>query len=166
MKLALFSKIIDKSRVSKVNLISSIITALQPLVMVAKDIFPFATVTDDCKEIIFMEIPIKNTFFWNFQISGVQNSIFMGKSHEIYLFTTVSHSYKGQNINSNHDSWLQRHNIYENGFTSETKYLLLNLAKKSQFHFLFFKIDSQNPKLNLEYLLCNSVWGKNKSMLL
>ena len=28
----------------------------------------------------------------------------------------------------------------------------MNLAKKSQFHFSFFKVDSQNPKFNLEYL--------------
>ena len=33
----------------------SIITALQPWVMVAKDIFPFATMTDGCKKVNFME---------------------------------------------------------------------------------------------------------------
>ena len=27
----------------------------------------------------------------------------------------------------------------------------MNLAKKVQFHFSFFKVDSQNPKFNLEY---------------
>ena len=29
----------------------------------------------------------------------------------------------------------------------------MNLDKKGQFHFSFFKVDSQNPKFNLEYLL-------------
>ena len=28
----------------------------------------------------------------------------------------------------------------------------MNWAKKGQFHFLFFKVDSQNPKFYLEYL--------------
>ena len=32
----------------------------------------------------------------------------------------------------------------------------ISFAKKGQFHFLFFKVDSQNPKFNLEYLqLCS-----------
>ena len=30
----------------------------------------------------------------------------------------------------------------------------MNLAKKGQFYFSFFKVDSQNPKFNLEYLIC------------
>ena len=29
----------------------------------------------------------------------------------------------------------------------------MNLAKKGQFHFSVFKVDSQNPKFYLEYLL-------------
>ena len=76
--------------------------------MVAKDTFPFATVTDGCKEANFMR------FF---------------------------------------------HNIYENWFISENMYLPMNLAKKKkcQFHFSFFKVDSQNPKFNSEYL------GKKKN---
>ena len=69
--------------------------------MVAKDIFPFATVTDGCEE-----------------------ANFMGFSHY----------------------------IYENELTSENKCLPMNLAKKRQFHFSFFKVDSQNPKFSLEYL--------------
>ena len=44
------------------------------------------------------------------------------------------------------------HYIYENELTSENMYLPMNLAKTSQFHFSFFKVDSQNPKFNLEYL--------------
>ena len=70
--------------------------------MVAKDIFPFATVTDGCKEDNFMEFS---------------------------------------------------HYIYENEMTSENMYLPMDLAKKSQFHLSFFKVDSQNPKFNFEYLL-------------
>ena len=72
--------------------------------MVAKDIFPFATVTDGCKE-----------------------ANFMGCSHFIYV----------------------------NELTSENMYLPMKMAKKGQFHFSFFKVDSQNPKFRLEYL--NSV---------
>ena len=30
----------------------------------------------------------------------------------------------------------------------------MNLAKKRQFQFSFFKVDSQNPKFSLEYLVC------------
>ena len=70
--------------------------------MVAKDIFPFATVTD-----------------------GSEEANFMGFSPF----------------------------IYENELTSENIYLPMNLAKKSQFHFTFFKVDSQNPKFSLEYLI-------------
>ena len=54
-----FAKFKDKLKFSKVNLISSIITALQQLVMVAKDIFPLATVTDGCKEADFMDFSNK-----------------------------------------------------------------------------------------------------------
>ena len=42
--------------------------------------------------------------------------------------------------------------IYENELTSENMYLPMILARKSQFHFSFFKVDSQNPKFSLEYL--------------
>ena len=44
--------------------------------------------------------------------------------------------------------------IYENELTSENMYLPIILAKRSQFHFSFFKGDSQNPKFSLEYLRC------------
>ena len=44
------------------------------------------------------------------------------------------------------------HYIYENELTSENMYLPMNLAKKSQIHFSFFKADSQNPKFLLENL--------------
>ena len=33
----------------------------------------------------------------------------------------------------------------------------MNLAKKGQFNFSFFKADSQNPKFNLKYLTNKSV---------
>ena len=49
------------------------------------------------------------------------------------------------------------HYIYENELTSENIYLPINLGKKSQFHFSLFKADSQNHKLNLVYLTCNSI---------
>ena len=40
------------------------------------------------------------------------------------------------------------HNIYKNELTFENMYLPMNLAKKSKFHFSFFKVNSQNPKFN------------------
>ena len=53
--------------------------------------------------------------------------------------------------------------IYENELTSENMYLPMILAKKSQFHFSFFKVDSQNPKFSLEYLLPTYLCDSNDS---
>ena len=77
--------------------------------MLAKDIFPFATLTDGCKEANIMG------FFYY---------------------------------------------IYKYELTSENMYLPMDLANKSQFHFSFFKVDSQNPKFNLEYLHRTSVLSR------
>ena len=44
------------------------------------------------------------------------------------------------------------HFIFEHELTSENMYFPMNLAKKSQFHFSFFKLDSQNPKFSSGYL--------------
>ena len=70
--------------------------------MVAKDIFPFATVTDGCKDANFMgfshEYCILDT------TSKKLN--FIEKFFEINLFSTVGHDYKGENILRNHDSLL------------------------------------------------------------
>ena len=44
------------------------------------------------------------------------------------------------------------HYIYKNELTSENMYLPMILTKKSEFHFSFLKVDSQNPKFSLEYL--------------
>ena len=74
------------------GLFLSIITALQPWVIVANNIFPFS------KRSISWNFSMKSTFLWNFPKSGVQNAIFMRKSHEISLFATVSHGCKGKNI--------------------------------------------------------------------
>ena len=75
--------------------------------MVAKDTFPFATVTDGCKEANFMRFS---------------------------------------------------HYIYKNWFTSRKHVFTYEFGKKKcQFHFSFFKVDSQNPKFNSEYL------GKKKN---
>ena len=49
------------------------------------------------------------------------------------------------------------YNIYEKELTSENIYLPMNVAKKSQSHFSFFKVDVQNPKFSLEYLTSSSV---------
>ena len=77
--------------------------------MVVKDIFLFATMTDRCKKVNFMVFFNKIPFFvWKFLISGVQNAIFIVKSHETIHFATVSYGCKGKNILRNHDSWWQR----------------------------------------------------------
>ena len=121
----------------------------------------------------------------------------MGKSHEIILFATVRHGCEGKNILRNHDSWLRKIFSPLQPWLTVAKRLiswdfpiifmkiswLLKICiylwiwqKKSQFHFSFFKVDSQNPKFNLEYLinvsmfwvlciansfLCNVHWSRN-----
>ena len=73
--------------------------------MVAKDIFPFATIPDSCKKGYYNGIFQPNSpFLLKFPSSGVHNAIFMGKSHEISLFATVSHGCKGKNILCNNYS--------------------------------------------------------------
>ena len=64
---------------------------------------------------------------------------------DIFFFATVTDGFKEANFLG------FSHFIYENELTSENMYLPMNLAKKSQFHFSFFKVDSQNPKFKLEY---------------
>ena len=54
MKLVIFAKFIGTFLFSKDNQISSIIKALRPWVMVAKNFFPFTTVTDGFEKINFM----------------------------------------------------------------------------------------------------------------
>ena len=54
-KFALFSQIHWLILVFKSDLILSCITALQPFVLVTKDIFPFATIADVWKKPYFME---------------------------------------------------------------------------------------------------------------
>ena len=51
---------------------------------------------------------LNSYFLWTFRRSGVKNAIFMGKSHEISLFATASHSCKGKNILCNCDRRLRR----------------------------------------------------------
>ena len=65
---------------------------------------------------------------------------------DIFSFATVTDGSKEANFMG------FSHYIYENEKTSENMYLPMNWAKKSQFYFSFFKIDSQNTKFNLEYL--------------
>ena len=50
------AKFMDISRFSNVNLMSSFITALQPRVTIAKEIFPFATATNGWKEMKIIEL--------------------------------------------------------------------------------------------------------------
>ena len=79
--------------------------------MVAKDIFPFATVTDSCEEANFMgfshDYGILDTT--SKKKITINENVFK-KFHEIYLFTTCSHGCKGKNILRNHDSWLPSRN--------------------------------------------------------
>ena len=166
MKLALFCQIHWLILIFKSDQNLSIITAWQPWIMVAKDIFPFATMTDGCKKVNFIEL------FWKILRSGVQNAIFMGNSHEISIFATVRHGCKGKNILCNHDSWLQR--IFfalQPWLTVAKRQILWDFPiifikmrwlpktciylwfwQNSEFNFSFFKVDFQNPKVSLEYL--------------
>ena len=104
--------------------------------MVAKDIFPFATVTDSCKEASFMGFALKysklNTTYWKFSQKIVFFFI-IEKFHEIYLFASVIHACEGENILCNHDSWLQSPH-YING---NLYYSLL--VVKNNFFFILFK---------------------------
>ena len=77
--------------------------------MVAKDIFPFATVTESCEEVNFVgfsfEYGIWDTTFWKFSQKNVD---FFEKFHEINILATISHGLKEENILCNHYSWLQK----------------------------------------------------------
>ena len=75
--------------------------------MVAKDMFPSATVTDSCEEVKFMK---------NFQEYGVlkttslrrkekKNVDLVWKLHEINLFATSSHGWKREESLSNLCLW-------------------------------------------------------------
>ena len=66
---------------------------------------------------------------------------------DIFSFATMTDGYKEANLMG------FSHYIYENELTSENMYLPMILAKKRPFHFSFFKVNSQNPKFSLEYLL-------------
>ena len=59
---------------------------------------------------------------------------------DIFSFETVTDGCEEANFKE------LAHYIYENELTSENMYLAMILAKKSQFHFSFFKVDSKNPK--------------------
>ena len=47
--------------------------------------------------------------------------------------------------------------IIANELTSGTMYLSMNWANKSQFHFSFIKVDSQNLKFNFKYFTSSLV---------
>ena len=109
MKLAHFCQIPWLMQILKSDTNLSILTALQPWVMLQKIFSPLQPWLKVAKRLIWWNFLIKFTclmicFFRN----GVQNDIFMEKFHEISLFATVSHGCKGEKIICNHDSWLQR----------------------------------------------------------
>ena len=130
--------------------------------MVEKDIFPFATMTDGCKKVNFKEffnkIPIfcenilevvsKMPYSWEnpMKLASLQPSVTVATGK--ILFATVV-------IVGCEEAYFMGfyQYIYGNELTSENMYLPMNLAKKSQFHFSFFKVESQNPKFSLEYLI-------------
>ena len=83
-------------RIFKSDFILSICTALQLWVMVAKDISPLQPWLTVAKRLVPWNLSIKSTFFMKLSKSGVQNAIFMGKSHEISFIATVSQVTKGK----------------------------------------------------------------------
>ena len=98
----------------------------------------------------------------------------MRKSHEISIFATISHGCKEKNILFNHDAWLQRIlfplqpllTISKRPISWDFPIIFMKRSqplkicvylwiwqKKGKFHFAFFKIDSNNPQFNWDYLL-------------
>ena len=79
--------------------------------MVAKDIFPFATVTDGCEEANFMgffhKYELLDSTSWKFSQKNVN---LIEKFYESNLFATISNGWTGENILCNNDSWLQSRN--------------------------------------------------------
>ena len=117
---------------------------------------------------------LKSKFLVKLPKKIVQNVISLGKSHELILFATISHCWKGKNILRNHDSWFWRiFSTLQPWLTVAKKLIswdfpiifmqmswllktcmdLWTWQKKSLFYFLFFKVDSNNPKFNLESLV-------------
>ena len=104
----------------KLNL--SILTALQPWVMVAKNIFPFAIVTDGCKKVNFMEFFNQiNIFSENFlvrvskmlyswenpvKLASLQPSVTVAKGK--ISFATMIHGCEGYFSLCNHDWQLRK----------------------------------------------------------
>ena len=140
------------------------LASLQPSVTVAKGkisfatmshgckgYFPLWTVTDGCKEANIMEFSLEygildtisskfSLKMWFFlllsfhKINLLQPSVMVAKA-KIFL-ATMTHGYKAVKV-----------------LVIFKKLGLINeFGKKGQIHFSFFKIDSQNPKCNLEYL--------------
>ena len=87
---------------------------------------------------------------WKLPRSCVQNATFMEKCHENTLFITVSHGCKGINLLCNHESWLQRRNLFDQVLTSEKQYFTINFAKKCKHNFSLIKVNSQSVKFNLD----------------
>ena len=110
--------------------------------MVAKDIFPSATMTDGCKKFNFMEFFKKIYIFCEtLQQKNVskmpyswENPVKLGSlqplvtvAKDIFPFATVTESCKEANFMG------CSHHIYENLLTSENMNLLMNFAKKGNF---------------------------------
>ena len=153
MKVAIFCQIHWLILIFKSELNFSIITAWQPWFMVAKDIFPFATMTDGCKEVNFMEFLIKFPFFvktsknwcpkchihgkipWNLPLCNRQSRFQREKyppqpwvmvAKDIFSFATVTDFCEEANFMGFF------HYIYENELSSENMYWPLFLAKKNK----------------------------------
>ena len=139
-------------------------------VKVAKNNSASAAVTDGCGEMILTELSHE------YGILTMISSKYLENCFNFGLFATISHGCEGENILRNHESWLRKIFFPSQPCVTVAKrliswdfptifmkiswllktcvYLWIWQKKKSQFHFSFFKVDSQNPKFNLEYLLC------------
>ena len=76
------------------------------------------------------------------KLASLQQLVKVAKEF-FFAFITVTEGCKEANLMG------FSHYIYQNELTSENTYLPMNLANKSQFHFSFFKVYSQNRKFNL-----------------
>ena len=120
----------------------------------AKDTFPFATLADGGKEVNFKNfLPINLAFLTRFLLEKLRKN---------YLLENSDRVAKGKIscVNVTHDCKDKKYEIritFEDQDLSTwcTKeiyiyiYTLYKFGQKEPFQYLFFKVDSQNPNLNI-----------------
>ena len=144
----------------------SVVTALQPWVMVAKNIFPFATMTEGCKKVIlwsfskklhysenFQEMVSKMPYSWEnpMKLASLQPSVMVAKGK--ISCATLTHGCKRYFSLCNHDWQLQRCKFHE--------IFLLYLWKYADFwkHVFAYKFGKKEP---ISFLILQSRFSESK----